>query len=76
MNTVLDFSAFPPNHHILELERLRRDLVRLTEENDDLRASALVWQRLYEAAVKRARDLEQRPTDPGYESRSAATQRS
>ena len=61
MNTVIDSSAFPPSH--TEVKQLRREVARLTEENADLRASALVWQRLYAAAVERTRDLEQAAND-------------
>jgi hypothetical protein len=39
--------------------RLRQETARLQEDNDDLRASAFYWKQLYEAAVKRANDLEE-----------------
>jgi hypothetical protein len=36
------------------------ELQRLREDNEDLRASALLWKKLYEAALTRARELDRR----------------
>jgi hypothetical protein len=40
-----------------ENARLRRELDRLQEENDDLRKSADIWIRLYERQLARAKML-------------------
>jgi hypothetical protein len=40
-----------------ENARLRRELDRLREENDDLRKSADIWIRLYERQLARAKTL-------------------
>jgi hypothetical protein len=40
-----------------ENARLRRELERLQQENDDLRKSADIWIRLYERQLARAKTL-------------------
>ena len=37
---------------------LRAEIARLQVDNDDLRASAAIWSRLYDAAIQRATELE------------------
>jgi len=39
-----------------ELRRLNTEIVRLHEENDDLRASALWWFRLYEGVLNQTHE--------------------
>jgi hypothetical protein len=51
MNTLPDFSRIRPSDVVNEVERLRREIARLQEERDDLRASAFLWRNLYERAV-------------------------
>ena len=41
----------------VENARLREEIARLRHENDDLRASADLWIRCYEAACQRCRDV-------------------
>jgi hypothetical protein len=45
---------------VLLLQGLRAEVARLREDNEDLRASLVVWVRLYEAAVARASELDAR----------------
>ncbi len=40
---------------------LRRQIAALSEDNEDLRASALWWKALYEEAQRRCADLESSP---------------
>jgi hypothetical protein len=42
------------------LQGLRAEVARLREDNEDLRASLVLWVRLYEAAVARASELDAR----------------
>jgi hypothetical protein len=50
------------------IEMIDRDLhvenEQLREENGDLRASALLWERLYHRAVERANDLQRALDEP------------
>ena len=39
-------------------DQLYAEVARLREVNDDLRASALWWKQLYEAAITRGRDVD------------------
>jgi hypothetical protein len=43
---------------IAELELARAEVKRQTEEDDDLRGSAAIWIRLYDASLRRAREAE------------------
>jgi len=40
------------------IDAVRNEIGRLRDENTDLRASALLWFRLYEAAITRVNELE------------------
>jgi hypothetical protein len=53
MNTLPDFSHIRPGDVVNEVERLRLDIARIQEENDDLRACAFLWRKLYEQALPR-----------------------
>ena len=50
-----DGSEHPPENAI---DAVRNEISRLRDENTDLRASALLWFRLYEAAITRANEME------------------
>jgi hypothetical protein len=52
-------------------ENLRAEIYRLREDNDDLRASALMWKELYEAAAGPASDSAVGSTTPGQGRRPA-----
>jgi hypothetical protein len=56
----LGYFGLPSGDDVPEPERLYREIARLQEDNEDLRASAVHWLRLYDAALRRANDLEAR----------------
>jgi len=60
VNATFDISAFPHGDDVPEAERLHREIARLQKDIEDLRASAGYWLRLYDAALRRANDLEAR----------------
>jgi len=60
MNTILDLSALRPATTLDETEAPHLEIARLQEDVADLRASALQWQELYEGALRRTKDLEER----------------
>ena len=49
--------GFDRDRFAAEFARLRRELDRLQQENDDLRKSADIWIRLYERQLDRAKQL-------------------
>ena len=53
MNTLPNLSRIRPSDVVNEVERLRLEIARIQEENDDLRASAFLWRNLYERALPR-----------------------
>ena len=60
MNTVLDAWALHPGDDTHENEPPHVEIARLREDVADLRASALRWRALYENALRRAKDLEEK----------------
>ena len=54
MNTLPNLSCIRPSDVVNEAEQLRLEIARIQEENDDLRACALLWRNLYERALPRA----------------------
>lgn len=46
------------NASAMATDDLRAEVARLRDVNDDLRASALWWKQLYEAAMMRGRDAD------------------
>ena len=50
-------AGFDRDRSAAEAARLRRELERLQQENDDLRKSADIWIRLYERQLERAKHL-------------------
>jgi hypothetical protein len=54
MNTLPHFSRIRLSDVVSEIERLRLEVARIQEENDDLRACAFLWRNLYERALPRA----------------------
>ena len=51
MNTLPNLSRIRPSDVVNEVERLRLEIARIQEENDDLRACAFLWRNLYERAL-------------------------
>ena len=51
MNTLPNLSCIRPSDVVNEVERLRLEIARIQEENDDLRACAVLWRSLYERAL-------------------------
>ena len=53
-------AALAPTNVAETMTGLRAEIARLEVDNSDLRASADLWSRLYEAATQRATELEAR----------------
>jgi hypothetical protein len=58
MNTI--FADSSSGDDIPDVARQQREIARLQEDNEDLRASAAHWRRLYDAAPRPTNDLEGR----------------